>query len=214
MTVQDIINGVTLDARNALLSSGTDVAILNDWVDRIHKDCLRNSVYKNLNRSSQLLNLAPGTGQYAINGTGVRQVLTVYDRSNDRFLTSYESVISLGKAAPPIDVSEKLSLSTRSGMPELYKYAAPSSFSVFPTPLAPMTLEIHTENLIASVNGNPTNQLIVPDDGRDIMTAGVNWLAHLYLGRDEAAQFWLGAYVNLKHGDDASPALDPTGEAH
>lgn len=43
LTVQNIIDAVSLDARQVLGTTGGDATILLDWVDRIHKELLRKS---------------------------------------------------------------------------------------------------------------------------------------------------------------------------
>lgn len=200
MTVQDIVNSVSLDTRTMLQSAGTDASTISDWVDRIHKDCLRDSIYHNLNRGSESVTIAANTSTYTLVSPSIRQVSLVYDRTTNRFLDRYEDVVIIGNQQPPIDVKKKLTLTSRSAQPEIFKFSAPSTLVLFPTPLASASFDVHFEKLVATVDDSLSAVLIVPDDGKDMLVAGVNYLANAYLGREQAEAFWLQLYVQLKRG--------------
>jgi hypothetical protein len=49
---------------------------------------------------------------------------------------------------------------------------------------------------------NPTDVLLIPEDGRDMVVAGVNYLANIFLKRMDEAQIWAQIYSTLKKGEN------------
>jgi hypothetical protein len=155
------------------------------------------------------------TPNYAIStDPPVRRVLIVYDRGRERALLPFEVITS---PAPEMAEpgSEKLTaqqsetvvgplqlkrLKTQSSIPEYYRFASGVVY-FFPTPKQALTYELHYNAQVPIVN-DPTVVLTIPDDAIDSMTAGVNYLANLFLSRMEDTKFWSQLYMQLKKGED------------
>lgn len=217
LTVAGIASDSSIDVRQVLLA--TDPKFIG-WVDRIHKDCLHSGVYSYKNLQEDSVITVPGTGSYALQNANIRRVVTVYDRTRDRMLFPIE------RATAPINQLEKQepspgqqgspqtkfgpgqvsALSFQSGQPEYWRHRPPNPafgpndiLVLFPTPKQVLTLAV-SEEVQVSTLVNFTDTLIIPEDARDMVVAGVNWLTNAFLKRNEEAQAWLQIYQALKTG--------------
>lgn len=207
MTVQDIVNSTSNDIRGLLSTTAPDANIFIPWVDRIHKDALHTSVFNYMIQSVENINVVSGTSSYTLT-TPARRILLVYDRTFDRVLTPVDD---LGYPTQKADASpgvqspvpqSMLSISTMEQWPEYYRRIGDSNVYIFPAPQKTAfngTYEIHYEgyapNLIAL-----TDTLLIPDDGKDLVAAGVNMLACQFLKLDAEVQTWAQLYESMKKG--------------
>ena len=105
LTVQNIIDAVSVDMRQVLGTSGGDATILLDWVDRVHKEILRKSRWAFILSGVQHFLTEKGQIDYWIGATGSEPTGavdtglnitdmgaiksgSVFDRSNRRALKS------------------------------------------------------------------------------------------------------------------------------
>lgn len=213
MLAQDVINAVSSDMRQVLSSSSPDSAIILPWVDRIQKDILHTSLYNYLNRFVFTISVVSGTSSYSMTGAtpGVRRILSVYDRTFDRVLLPFESlglpsVKADAKTGEPESIPKPLlSASTMNQWPEFYQRLQGTSTSVilFPAPQKTAfdgSYEIYYEGEVATVTAT-TATLTLPDDGLDMIVAGVNSLAAAYLKNPEDYQVYKAQYEAMKTGN-------------
>ncbi|CAN5950539.1 unnamed protein product [Sphagnum jensenii] len=195
-------------------AEGSDQAILIPWVDRIHKDALHTSLFSYYNRFIFTINVVAGTASYAIStgsNPGVRRILSVYDRTFDRVLLPYESLgqpsnKSDAEPAQPAQVpNAMLSATTMEQWPEYYQRvfgAGAGNIVLYPAPQKTVfdgTYEVTYEGNVATLT-TLTSALIIPDDGLDLVVAGVNGLAAAYLKNPEDSAFWKAQYQEMKQG--------------
>jgi hypothetical protein len=215
MLASDVIASVSNDVRNVLGTSGASATVLLDYVDRIQKDCLHDSIYAYLARSVQTINTVNGTSAYTLTGN-LRSIISVYDRTRNRIMLPF-----LGTSAPipfeqevpaggpagtrppeaqmaPRDVMRLKSVS--SAQPEYWQYTSTNLLTIYPTPLTALILEITTETQTSTITTTSTT-LIMPDDSKDMVVAGVNYLANLFLSREQHMQAWMTLYQKLKAGE-------------
>lgn len=214
MTVQDVVNAVSSDMRQVLSPSGSDADIIIPWVDRIQKDVLHTSLFNYFTHFVTTIDVVSGTSLYTLSLGGqaaIRRILSVYDRTFDRVLLPYES---LGLPSVKEDASTgepagipkpMLSASTMDQWPEFYKRLSPTTNQIvlFPAPQKSAfdgTYEIYYEGQVVTL-ANLTDTLVVPDDGLDLMVAGVNSLAAAYLKNPEDFATWKANYEAMKGGD-------------
>lgn len=214
LTVQSIVNSVSSDIRGVLAPSGNDATRITDWVDRIHKDCLHSSIYSYLNIFSTSISTVVGTQSYVLTPTNIRRIVGVYDATRDRILFPIEratSPVSQVEKQEP-DPGQQGGYSTKWGMPpmsalalqskqpEFYRHLGGSNSLVFyPIPQAVLTLNVSYEQQVVSLV-ELTDPLVLPEDAKDIIVAGTNYLANIYLKRAEEAQAWGQIYTQLKAG--------------
>ena len=214
MTVQDIINAVSTDTRQVLLPSGNDAEVILNWVDRVHKDVLHTSLYVNQNLGTTQATTTVGTNAYTLSPTtSIRRIVSVYDLTFNLSLNPADAEL---EGPPPTgsqaaDTQGKPVQTTApfphqaykfGGTPEYFRFIAPATLVIRPAPPATAytsTLSVVYEQLVATLT-NLTNELIVPDDGKDVMVAGVNWMAMAYIGRSQEAMSWFQLYQQLKSG--------------
>lgn len=215
MIVQDIINSVSTDTRQVLNSTGNDDTTMITWVDRIHKEVLHTSNYITFNMNSTQVTTTVNTTTYTLSPpTSIRRLVSVYDITFNRVLTPSDVIsnpspiaarVEEAKGEPYQQVANPRAFEVfrYGGTPEYYRFIAPATFVVTPAAIGTAytsTLGITYEQLVQTLQTS-TAPLIVPDDGKDVMCAGVNWLATLYIGRTQEAGAWLQLYQQLKAGE-------------
>lgn len=214
LTVSSIQSDVSIDVRQVLTS--TDSKLIG-WIDRIHKDCLHSSVYSYLNTAVTSFNTSPGTGSYTLAPTNIRRILGVFDFTRQRILFPIE------RATSPISQVEKQEtnpgqqgspqqqfgqplitpISLQAGQPGYFRHIGAQQLNLYPTPPAngvPLQINVSFEQQVPTLI-NPTDVLVIPEDGRDIVVAGVNYLANMFLKRIDEAQIWAQVYSALKKGE-------------
>lgn len=216
MIVQDIVNAVSNDTRRVMAASGDDAVTMISWVDRIHKDVLHTSEYINQNLATTSITTIVGQNAYTLSPpTSIRRIVAIYDTTFHMSLTP--SDVELDQATPTqarVDEEQGRAISTSTvplphqayhfgGTPEYYRFIGPSTLIIRPAPATTSyvsTLSVTYEQLISTLS-SLTAQLTVPDDGKDVMVAGVNWMALAYIGRPQEAASWFQLYQQLKQGN-------------
>lgn len=210
LTVTSIQADVSIDVRQVLLN--TDSKLIG-WIDRIHKDCLHSSVYSYLNISTTSFQTVSGQQQYVLAPTNIRRILGMYDQTRNRVLFAMERATSPvsqvekqepgpGKDGGPSTkygpgVSSALAL--QSGQPEFFRHIGAQVVSLFPIPQQVLNIGVSFEQQVVTLV-NPADVLVIPEDGRNMVVSGVNFLANAFLKRTEEAQAWLQLYKELKTG--------------
>lgn len=197
--------------RQVLSNTAPDANNIIPWVDRIHKDALHTSLFNYLLRGSTTLSVVQGTSQYTMtpsNGAVIRRVLSVYDRTFDRILLPYDTIgfpAAKGDASPA-QASEipkpMLDATTMDQWPEYYLREGVATLTLFPAPQKTAyngTYEVHFEQQSSDLI-NLTDTLLIPNDGKDLVVAGVNMYASLYLKNATEAQGWQQQYEAMKRG--------------
>lgn len=223
LTVNSIGTDVSLDLGQILAPESPKFI---GWVDRIHKDCVHSSVYGPLIVSRQALTTVVGQSLYTLlptggvtgAGPGIRRILGVYDATRNRILfpieraTSPVSQVDKQEPSPGQQGSPEREFTTplaspislQAGQPGYFRFfpnavPAPPAISLIPTPAAPLSITVTYELQVVTLTSS-SSVLLVPEDGRDMVVAGVNWLANLFLKRNAEAQAWLQIYQALKTG--------------
>lgn len=215
MTAQDVINATSTDIRGVLQAGQAgDAATILGWVDRIQKEALHTSIYAPFNTGVSTVSTVAGTGTYTIAASDIRRVLQVYDRNFNRELLPYEMIMSpfpAGNAvAPPIGTPPEeqvrrfpyMDEKTQTPWARYFRYIAPQTLVIFPAPLTATyagSLEVYYDQQVADITST-TQALVVPGDGKDLMVAGVNYLANMFLKRADEAKMWFEIYNRLKQG--------------
>jgi len=216
MTAQDIVNSVSRDTRQVLTNSGNDANVILDWVDRVQKDVLHSSLYVNQNLNTTQVTTSAGVFSYTMSPpTSIRRIVSVFDTTFNMSLTPSDAELNEpSPTAARVDDSQGRPATTSKqplphqaykfgGTPEFYRFLAPTTIRVRPAPLSAAyvsTLSITYEQLVGTIL-NLTTELTVPDDGKDVVCAGVNWMAMAYIGRSQEAMSWFQLYQQLKAGD-------------
>lgn len=213
LTVASVSNDVSIDIRQVLVP--TDTKIIG-WVDRIHKDCMHSSVYSYLNIATTSFSTVPNQGSYILGPTNIRRILGVYDASTQRILFPIE------RATSPVSQVEKQEpspgqqgspareyanpavspLSLQNALPSYFRHIGTQQLNIYPAPAfnAPVRqLNVSYEQQVVTLV-NPTDPLLIPEDGRDMIVAGVNYLTNIFLKRMDEAQLWAQIYSSLKTG--------------
>ena len=217
MTVQDIIDAVSIDTRQVLQPSGNDANVILSWVDRVHKDVLHSSIYVNQNLNTVSFTTVPNQFTYVLSpSTPIRRVVSIFDTTFNMSLTPSDAELNLptptmakveesqgrapsgqGQAALPHQVYKF------GGTPEYFRFIAPSTIRLRPAPPTSAyvsTMNVTYEQLVQTLSSFGS-ELIVPDDGKDVVCAGVNWMAMAYIGRQQEAMSWFQLFQQLKGGD-------------
>lgn len=212
LSVSNIQSDVSIDVRQVL--APTDSKLIG-WIDRVHKDCLHSSVYSYLNIATTNFQTAIGTGSYSLTPTNIRRIRGVFDFTRQRILFPIE------RATSPVSQVEKqepgagqqgspqqqfgqpyiVPMSLQAGQPGYFRHLGAQTLVLYPTPQQQLQINVSYEQQVVTLV-NPTDVLLIPEDGRDIIVAGVNWLANAFLKRTDEAGAWLQIYQSLKTGAD------------
>ncbi len=212
LTVSSIQADVSIDVRQVLTS--TDSKIIG-WIDRIHKDCLHSSVYSYLNITTTSFQTVVGQQQYTLSPTNIRRILGMYDQTRNRILFPIERATSptsqvekqepgpgqqgQGAAETKYGPGFTRALSLQSGQPEYFRHIGAQVVSLFPIPQQVVNIGVSYEQQVVTLV-NPTDQLVIPEDARNLVVSGVNWLANVFLKRTEEGAAWLQMYKETKLG--------------
>lgn len=225
LTVSSISNDVSIDIRQVLVPTDTK---LIGWIDRVHKDCLHSSLYSPLIVARQtfatiagqaLYTLAPTPGVTGA-GPGIRRILGVFDSSRNRILFPIERASSpvsqVDKQEPmpgqvgssQLEFGQPLTspISLQAGQPGYFRYfpnaavGAPA-LALIPVPATALNISVTYELQVITLV-NETDPLLIPEDGRDMVVAGVNYLANIFLKRMDEAQIWAQIFSSLKTGQN------------
>jgi hypothetical protein len=214
MVVQDIVNAVSTDTRQVLGNSGNDANVIMNWVDRVQKDVLHTTLYVNQNLATTSITTLVSTNSYQLTPpTSIRRIVSIYDVTFNLSLTPAD--VDLDQPSPTQsrvdDEAGRPSVQQPwphqaykfGGTPEYFRFVAPSTLLVRPAPPSAgylSQLNIVYEQLVQTIESLST-ALIIPDDGKDVVVAGVNWLAMAYIGRQQDAMSWFQLYQQLKGGN-------------
>ena len=219
--VSDVINGASQDVRRLLDSSvagSTDVATLIDYTNRIQLQLLREARWRFLISPVLQITTAIGTSDYwigPVGGNAVGQVDTglnltnigtvkmgtVFDRTNFRRLSMTDEA--------PLGPSF-----SGNGRPQLYRsdISAPSVFSIYPPSDNVYTVQFRYFFQKPQLKST-TDALLIPDDYKDVVIAGVNFFANLYLRENKQdAQMWQQIYASGIEGMHRDHNLFPRGQ--
>lgn len=223
LLVSDILAATSNDVR-ILLSNSTDSAVMIDWVNRINKDVMHNGVYNNLLQAVASGTYTAASTTLTVTLTNSRRVLAVFDKVWNRPLIPLERSLApmptaeqSGPQTGPsgfdryekqrrpnqiVNVELRTTDNTTYALtglpypwPEYYSAPGSSGVYIFPAPIsstsgADVLYEKNTTNLTAT-----SSTLDVPDDGKNVVVAGVNMVAFAYLKRMDDAAFWQKEYL-------------------
>jgi hypothetical protein len=210
LTVASISSDSSIDVRQVLLPTDTKFA---GWIDRINKDCMHSSVYRYLNLGTNSFTTVPGQGGYSLLGnSSVRRIVGVQDLTRNRILFPVERATSpvsqleqqepnpgqQGSSALQFGAPLVSPISMQAGQPGYFRHVG-SFLNLIPIPTAALLIGYSFELQVATLI-NPTDILPIPEDGRDMVVAGVNYLANIFLKRMDEAQIWAQIYESLKQG--------------
>lgn len=198
MTVQDIINAVAQDVRSTL-SATSNQTLLIDYTDRVHKRLLRLTNWQFLLSSVQTFNTVAGESDYWLGAIGTPASGTTNTNLN---LTDFDKV----KYGSVVDRTNHKDLYrvgdlpiglywTTASVPRLYRHdsATPFVLNVYPPPKDVYAIEFRYYKQRRSLTAT-SDVLQIPDDYKDIVVAGVNELAYMFLQRLEEAAYWRGLF--------------------
>jgi hypothetical protein len=211
LTVSSISSDVSIDIRQVLVPTDTK---LIGWIDRIHKDCMHSSVYSYLNIGTTSITTVAGQNSYSLTPTNIRRIMGVFDPTRSRILFPIE------RATSPVSQVEKqetnpgqqgspqqqfgqpgiVPMSLQSSQPGYFRHIGPSTINFYPVPQQVLQLNISYEMQVVTLV-NETDVLLIPEDGRDMVVAGVNYLANIFLKRTDEAQIWAQIFSALKKGE-------------
>jgi hypothetical protein len=208
MTAQDIADAVSIDMRRLISNTDPDLSVIVGWIDRVHKQVLHSSVYAAFNIAQTTISTVASTTNYTL-PSDVRRIRTVYNRTLSQLILplepAAEPAATMEHTTPAIGGPQApdakiLTLRVHGPFP-LYYQRVGGELILFPQPrLAGNKIEVTYEKIVPTITSASTI-LTVPDDGKDIMVAGVNALVALYLKRNDEAQQWYAMYQKLLGGE-------------
>jgi len=215
LTVSSITADSNFDMRQVVGTGvGNPQTVYATLIDQVHKDCLHSSVYSYLNIATTSFVTAIGQGSYTLTPTNIRRILGVFDSSRQRILFPIERATSPvsqvekqepgagQQGAPPQQFGQPgiVPMSLQAGQPGYFRHIGAQQLNLYPTPQQSLAINVSYEQQVVTLV-NPTDTLVIPEDGRDMVVAGVNYRVCMLLKRLDEAGIWAQVYSALKKGE-------------
>lgn len=220
LTIAEIMDDLSLETQKDLdfqLGTGDELALMVSWLNHTQQDLLHTGIYKPLLRRWTSVQSAANTAYFALSPTDVRRVDAVFDRTNSRFLVPLETVYSPTPisspedkpraAKPPLDVSAFRA----SGLSPDYYWVSTegttTSIYLLPPPETDHIAVLwvyYTRTAPTIANATDNANLIIGQDGRAALKAGMAAYAFAYLDQPEKATAWRAIYEAAKVGETVS----------
>ena len=228
ITVQELANAANLETRQPFganpvdLTNATRLALFVSWANQVQRDVLHTSIWRSQLTTSDTFTSAPfvlgsAGSPYILTANNIRHILTVQDIKNNRIVLPYEDLnFSAATSSPPersgpprtkFDQTQQ----TSSLSPQYYIFescilAADGSITqglhLLPDPADTAhsgTIRYFYTRMVDDVAA-ATDVLIVPDDGFDLMVAGVAMHIWEFRQEHELAAMWQIVYEKMKRG--------------
>lgn len=203
ITVQSVINAMILDTRGLLTTSGDDTLTIG-WVSRINADIMYNGTYNYLLRGRVNQAYVADQAAYTPTLTNIRKVLAITDVLTGKQLKP----MTLGTVSQPVGTvptAAPTQAELEFKWPKYYILTGVTgtpTITLSPTPPIASSLGMDViwekqATALTAVGNTPD----VPETGLDLLVAGTNWLAFIYLGRPDEAKIWYDLYQTLKKGE-------------
>lgn len=224
LLISEILDDLSLETQKDLdfqNGTGDELALMTAWLNHTQQDLLHTGIFKHLLRAFTTVGNAEATPYFTLPVTDVRRVDAVYDYTNRVFLAPLETAYSPTPLSspedkprapkPPLDLAAFrasglspqfywVSTEILTGTPYTKIYLLPppetdhiGTLWVYYTKVAP-TIASSTDN----------NNLIIGQDGRDALFAGVASRAFSYLDQPDKAAAWRAVYEGAKMGERIS----------
>lgn len=218
-TVGNCIADISDEVRTVIdgtSGSGADFDLLVRYIDQTHKDLLHSGPFRHALRRSENISTTAGTFNYTLTATNVRQIEAVYDRRSNQFLSPlvevFDPSVLIEQRMPDGAPRPPLNLATHrvsKPFPQYYWLSTvvasgnnTHTLNVFPAPAESEntgTVTVYYSIQVPSVSGN-SEALIVGEDGRDGMVAGVLYRVYSYLHNYDQMNRWFDIYRAIKSG--------------
>lgn len=216
LLASDVISASVIDIRQTFRTADVNTFFLS-WVDRVQKDILHTSPVwsPRLHTKGSFLSTS-GVTSYPISSTDVRQIKQVFDAANRNQLIPYTELNYTAATSIPDE---------REGQPNNRNIQAQQTSTMYPRfynveiavdvdGVATTTIHIFPDPKTSAYAGTiqyfyskyaPTvatvgDTLIIPEDGKDIMVAGVNMYAARFQLMPSEAALWRDIYEGMKKG--------------
>jgi len=228
ITVQELANAANLETRQSFgaspvnLSNATLLSLFTGWVNQVQRDVLHTSIWKAQLTTSDTFTSAPyvagvSGSPYVLTANNIRNILTVHDLKNRRTIIPYEDLnYPAATSSPPersgpprtkFDQTQQ----TSANYPQYYIFEAciqasdgsiTQGLHLLPDPVNSDyagTIRYFFTRMIDDVSA-ATDILVVPDDGFDIMVAGVAMHIWEFQHDHQLAALWKTVYDGMKKG--------------
>lgn len=223
LTVQTVANDAARETRKYFYDTATDAVLSTaeslfiGWVNEIHQDALHTSIWRTQLITSETFTSAPDGSPYILTANNIRHMLMVHDLKNRRTVIPYNDLDfpaatnlppeRTGPPRPKFDQTQQ----TSSPFPQYYIFescilAADGSITqglhLLPDPVDTAhsgTIRYWYSKMVDDVTAMG-DTLLVPNDGRDILVAGVCMKISEYLKRATDFDHYRSIYEGMKKG--------------
>lgn len=221
LTVQNIVDDANNICRHQMADPGVSVAgtpltIMIPWVDAIHQDVLHTSpVWATYMYTSETFESAVDGSPYTFAWNDMRRIVNVYDTVGKRFLIPYHDLnwatgtgIPTEKNGPP-RFKQDQTQQTNAPYPQYYIIencineedgSGVQGITLFPDPRDASyagTIRVYYQKVVPVLDSE-TDILLIPDDGKDVMVAGVAMHLSTFLKRPTDTTWWRDQYERMK----------------
>jgi len=224
ITVQSLANAANLETRQYFgattvdLTNATKLALFAGWANQVQRDVLHTSIWRSQLTTSDTFESAPNGSPYILTANNIRHILTVQDLQNNRIVIPYEDLNFPAatsnqppeRSGPPRTKFDQTQ-QTSALYPQYYIFESciqgsdgsiVQGLHLLPDPKTSAhagTIRYFYTRMVDDV-AVAGDILIVPDDGFDLLVAGVAMHISNFLKRTAEAAAWNAVYERMKRG--------------
>lgn len=223
ITVQELSDAANLVTRQYFgattvdLTDATKLALFLAWANETQRDVLHTSVWKAQLTTSETFTSEPDGSPYILTANNIRHVIAVYDVKNRRQLIPFDDLnfpaatSSPPERSGPARVNFEHTAETSALYPQYYIFEScilasdgtiTQGLHLLSDPADTDhsgTIRYFYTKMVDDLTAAASN-LTVPDDGRDILLAGMAERICLFRGHRTEAEQWRARYESMKKG--------------
>lgn len=221
LTVQNICDDANNICRHQMADpgasvSGTPLTIMIPWVNHVHQDVLHTSpVWATFMYTSETFESSMDGSPYVLSANNIRRVVNLYDQKNRRTIIPYHDLnwatgtgIPAEKNGPP-RMKPDQTQQTVAPYPQYYIVencvaeadgSVVQGITLFSDPHEVNyagTVRVYYQKVVPTLDA-ANDILLIPDDGRDVMVAGVAMHLSTFLKRPQDTAWWATQYERMK----------------
>ena len=223
ITVQELANAANLETRQSFgattvdLTDAAKLALFVGWANQVQRDVLHTSIWKSQLMTSDTFTSEPNGSPYILTANNIRHIVTLHDLQNRRTIIPYDDLnFAAATSSPPersgpprtkFDQTQQ----TSALYPQYYIFEAcilaadgsiVQGIHLLPDPMDAAhsgTVRYFFTRMVDDV-ATATDFLIVPDDGLDLLVAGVAMHIWAFRRNDAMAASWHTVFEKMKRG--------------
>lgn len=210
LTVQTVANAMNTNVRHyfgkptADLVNADFLAIFLTYINQAQQDVFHSTIWKKHLLTSESFTSQPDGSPYVLNANNIREVLSVHDLKNRMTLIPFH-------ATPMPQDRFAMGQETSGLQPKYFEFETclnidegdatiTQGIHLIPDPRDAAhsgSIRYYYTKTVPIVTSS-TDELLLPEDGKDLLVAAGSMYLSKFIGEDTDAQFWTATYERLR----------------